>query len=62
MERFQESYAARRCKSIARADGNFDISKQDLEDELDDMVTLASSSLRLHNECSAEIHRLTKVI
>jgi len=57
MEGLCDRYAARRRNS--KSDNKFKI--EEVEDELEEMVTLASSSLRLHNECSAEIVRLTKV-
>jgi hypothetical protein len=33
-----------------------------IEDELDEMLTLATASLRLHDECSEEIKRLQKLL
>ena len=59
IQQFRERLEDRRRKSLARSSASFDL--EDLEDELDEMITLASSSLRLHNECSTEIHRLTEV-
>jgi hypothetical protein len=59
IQQFRERLEDRRRKSLARSSTSFDL--EDLEDELDEMITLASSSLRLHNECSTEIHRLTEV-
>ena len=57
MEGLCDRYAVRRRNSKS---GN-KFKSEEVEDELEEMVTLASASLRLHNECSAEISRLTKV-
>ena len=62
-ERCYEKYAA--GLNLSQSGETFslqDLAVQELEEELEDMIHLAASSLRLHDECSAEILRLSELL
>ena len=62
IERFRDRFGQRLVGLSSESSSAHANDMSQIEDELDEMLTLATASLRLHDECSEEIKRLQKLL